>query len=98
MIRSGTVYLRPELLEAELQKSPQFQSLGIAIVKDVMAADVRIDLNRPLFTFDFTYSVTHRQSSVVLMSGKVVAFDGRAAAPKIAKELIRRLQAAPPAK
>jgi mono/diheme cytochrome c family protein len=90
-IRSGTVYLRPELLEAALQKQPIFQSLGIAIVKEMDAADLLIDLNRPLFTFDFTYSVSHRQSSQALFSGKVVAFDGNAAAPKIAKELIRRM-------
>ncbi|HZS06858.1 MAG TPA: hypothetical protein VFD58_18625 [Blastocatellia bacterium] len=96
LIRSETVYLRQELLEAALQKLPQFQSLGIAIVKDPQAADLVIDLNRPLFTFDFTYSVTHRATSRLLLSGKVVAFDGNTAAPKIAGELVKRVQAARP--
>ncbi len=93
-IWSGTVYLRPELLENALRGRADFQSLDVAIVKDRQAADLVINLNRPLFTFDFTYSVTHRQSSRLVSSGKVTAFDGNGAAPKIAKELIRQMQSA----
>jgi len=93
-IRSDTVYLRPESLENALRGRADFQSLDIAIVKDRQAADLVIDLNRPLFTFDFTYSVTHRQSSRLVASGKVTAFDGNGAAPKIAKELVKQIQSA----
>jgi mono/diheme cytochrome c family protein len=93
-ITSRTVYLRPELLENALRKRTDFQSLDVAIVKDRDAADLVIELNRPLFTFDFTYSASHRQSSVLVASGKVVAFDGNGAAPKIAAELIRQMQLA----
>src|SRR5262249_39569291 len=77
---SDTVYLRPELLENALRGKTEFQSLDIAIVKDRQAADLVINLNRPLFTFDFTYSVIHRPSSKLVASGKVTAFDGNAAA------------------
>jgi mono/diheme cytochrome c family protein len=93
-IGSSTVYLRPESLENALRGKADFQSLDIAIVKDRNAADLVIDLNRPLFTFDFTYSVTHRQSSRLVTSGKVTAFDGNGAAPKIAIELIKQIQSA----
>ncbi|HEV2664128.1 MAG TPA: hypothetical protein VG324_04415, partial [Blastocatellia bacterium] len=93
-VTSNTVYLRPESLENALRGRADFQSLDIAIVKDRNAADLVIDLNRPLFTFDFTYSVTHRQSSRLVTSGKVTAFDGNGAAPKIAKELIKQIQSA----
>jgi len=91
-IWSDTVYLRPELLENALRGRADFQSLEIAIVKDRQAADLVINLNRPLFTFDFTYSVIHRPSSKLVASGKVTAFDGNGAAPKIAKELIKQMQ------
>jgi hypothetical protein len=91
-IHSSTVYLRSETLENALRGKAEFQSFDIAIVKDRKAADLVIHLNRPLFTFDFTYSVTHRQSSKLVASGKVTAFDGNGAAPKIAKELIKQLQ------
>jgi hypothetical protein len=93
-IWSDTVYLRPELLENALRGKADFQSLDIAIVKDRQAADLVVDLNRPLFTFDFTYSITHRQSSRLVASGKVTAFDGNGAASKIAKELIKQMQSA----
>jgi mono/diheme cytochrome c family protein len=93
-IWSNTVYLRPESLENALRGRVDFQSLDIAIVKDRRAADLAIDLNRPLFTFDFTYSVTHRRSSKLVASGKVTALDGNGAAPKIAKELIKQIQSA----
>ncbi|MBO0725709.1 MAG: hypothetical protein J2P52_08935 [Blastocatellia bacterium] len=93
-VRSETVYLRPESVENALRDRADFQSLDIAIVKDSRAADLVIDLNRPLFTFDFTYSVTHRQSSTLVASGKVTAFDGNGAAPKMAKELIKQIQSA----
>ncbi len=93
-VRSSTVYLRPETLENALRAMADFGSLDIAIVKDLRAADLVIDLNRPLFTFDFTYSVTHRQSSRLVASGKVTAFDGAGAAPKIARALIKQMQSA----
>jgi len=93
-VSSNTVYLRPESLENALRGRADFQSLDVAIVKDRQTADLVIDLNRPLFTFDFTYSVWRRQSSRLVASGKVTAFDGNGAAPKIAKELIKQMQSA----
>ena len=76
---SDSVYIRPESLETALRGRADFQSLDISIVKDRQAADLIISLNRPLFTFDFTYSVTHRQSHKLVVSGKVTAFDGASA-------------------
>ncbi|HEY7184228.1 MAG TPA: cytochrome c [Blastocatellia bacterium] len=93
-IRSDSVYLRPESLENALRGRRDFRALNVAIVEDREAADLIINLNRPLFTFDFTYSVTHRRSSTLVASGKVTAFDGNGAAPKIAKELIKQIQSA----
>jgi mono/diheme cytochrome c family protein len=90
--RSESVYLRPELVENALRGRAEFQSLDIVIVKDRNAADLVIDLNRPLFTFDYTWSVMHRQTSALVASGKVTAFNGAGAAPKIAKELIKQMQ------
>jgi hypothetical protein len=93
-IWSGTVYLNSDRFEHELRKRAEFQSLGLTIVKDPRAADLTIKLGRPLFTFTFTFNVTHTETSVLVTSGKVTAFDGGAAAPRIAKELLKRIQAA----
>ncbi|HSB09768.1 MAG TPA: hypothetical protein VLM38_09820 [Blastocatellia bacterium] len=90
-ISSMTMFLKPDQLEDELRKRPEFEAMGLAIVKDPTKADLMIDLDRPVFTYIFTYSVSSAESRVVVASGKVIAFDGNFAAPKIAKELIKRL-------
>ncbi len=68
--------------------------MELMIVKDARVADLRIDLDRPLFTYTFTFSVSNPETSLVLKNGKVTAFDGNFAAPKIAKEILKRLQEA----
>jgi hypothetical protein len=92
-IRSKTVFLKPELLENELRNQFEFQAGKLFIVKDMRAADLVIVLDRPLFTFTFTYTVTHPQTSLLVDSGKVTAVDGNDAAPKIMRELMSRLRA-----
>jgi hypothetical protein len=91
---SDTVYLNADRFEDELRKRPEFRALGLVIVKDQRLADLSIKLGRPLFTFNFTFNVTHAKSSVLVTSGKVTAFDGGSAAPKIAKEFLKRVRAA----
>jgi mono/diheme cytochrome c family protein len=90
---SKSVFLKSEQLEQELSKRPEFQSLGLVIVRDEKAADIRIEINRPPFTFIYAYTITHPATSVLLVEGKVTAFDGSFAAPKIAKEFLKQLQA-----
>jgi hypothetical protein len=68
--------------------------MGLTIVKDAAKADLMVDLDRPLFTYTFTYSVSSADTRVVVTSGKVTAFDGNFAARKIAKELMKRIQSA----
>ncbi|HEV8486333.1 MAG TPA: hypothetical protein VGV87_22505 [Blastocatellia bacterium] len=90
-VRSETVFLKPDQLEHALRERKEFEALGLMIVKDPNVADLMIDLNRPLFTYTFTFTVSSSQTSVLLMSGKVIAFDGNFASQKIAKELLKRL-------
>lgn len=49
-----------------------------------------IDLDRPVFTYTFTFSVTNPETSVLVIYGKGTAFDGNFAAPKIVSELLKR--------
>ena len=64
------------------------------IVKDPNIADLMVDLDRPVFTYTFTFTVSSSQTSVLLMSGRVTAFDGNFASPKIAKEMLKQLGSA----
>lgn len=93
-ITSMTVFLKPDQLENELRKQAEFAAMELMIVKDARVADLQIDLDRPLFTYTFTFSVSNPETSIVLTTGKVTAFDGNFAAPKIAKEILKRLQEA----
>lgn len=89
-----TVYLEAQQLESELRKRPEFRSLGLAIVRDEKLADLRIEINRAEFSFNYTYTVTNPQTSVVVASGRVTAWNGDFAAPVIAQETLKQIQTA----
>ncbi len=87
-IATRSMYFTPETLEKELVKQKGFEKLGMMLVKDARLADLLISIDRPLFTYTFTYSVTDSKTSIVLDAGKVTAIDGGAAAGTIAKQLV----------
>lgn len=74
-----------------LPRSLSLSAWGIKIVRDVRVADIVVDVDRPLFTYDFTYTATDTRTSIVLASGKVTAVDGVRAAPVIAKNLVLQM-------
>ena len=93
VIQTRTAFFTPETLEREFVKQPGYGALGLVLVKDSRVADLKITIDRPLFTYTFTYAVTDARTSIVLDSGKVTAIDGNSAAGKITKELMSRLTA-----
>jgi hypothetical protein len=93
VIHSRTSFFTPETLEREFIQQSGYTSLGLVLVKDSRVADLAITVDRPLFTYTFTYTITDSRTSVVLETGKVTAIDGNSAAGKIAKEMVARLTA-----
>jgi hypothetical protein len=91
VIHTRTMFFTPETLEREFVKQDGYAALGLVLAKDARVADLAITVDRPLFTYTFTYAVTDAKTSIVLDSGKVTAADGNSAAGKITKELISRL-------
>jgi len=89
-ITSRTMYFTPASLEKALAGQKDFESLGLMVVKDIRVADLVVTVDRPLFTYTFTYTVTDSRTSRVLDSGKVTAVDGGAAAGRIAKQLVSK--------
>ena len=89
-----TVYLEPQQLESELLKRPEFKTMDLAIVKDPQAADLIIEINRAEFSFNYAFTATHPPTSVVVASGKVTAWNGGFAAPRIAKDFLKQIQTA----
>ncbi|MGD0499389.1 MAG: S1C family serine protease [Bryobacteraceae bacterium] len=93
IIHTRTSFFTPETLEREFVKQAGYKTLGLVLVKDPRVADLSITIDRPLFTYTFTYAITDARTSVVLDTGKVTAIDGNSAAGKIAKEMTARLMA-----
>ena len=95
-IHSRTSYCNTAQLLNELQKRPEFAAWKILLVNDSSLADAALEIDRPLFTFIYTFELTDNRTSVILASGKLTAWDGNTAAPGLAKEIVKRLKAARP--
>lgn len=96
-IRSNTDYFEAVQLQNALRKLSEVEAWQIAIVdgwekRDV--ADTEIEIDRPLFTFTFTYKITNRRNGIILATGKVTAFDGNAAAPMLASRIVEEIRKA----
>ena len=91
-VTSQTVWFKPKLLQQALPNADGFKESGIQLAKDEKLADVVVQVNRPLFTFDWTYTLVHRETGTSLGNGKVTAWDSKAASPKLATEILKQLK------
>ncbi len=93
-VSSSTSFFSSVQLENALRKRAEFSTWQMALLdgwEKSKIADALIEVNRPLFTYTFTYKITHRGTGVILASGKITAFDGNAAAPKLAGKIIEEI-------
>lgn len=95
-VRSSTSYFAPVQLLNVLRTRPEWAAWQLLFVDDVKVADAIIEIDRPLFTFIFTFNITDKRTSVLLASGTVTAWDGNLAAPGLAKEIIKQFKVARP--
>jgi hypothetical protein len=96
-VSSDTSYFDSTQLQNELRKSNEFEAWNMAIIGDWSkreAADILIEVDRPLFTFTFTYTITDRANGILLTSGKITAFDGNIAAPMLSSRIIKDIKKA----
>ena len=96
-VASCTSYFEPIQLQNALRKRSEFEAWEMAIIDDWdkrKVADIIIEVDRPLFTFTFTYKITDRSNGVLLASGKITAFDGNIAAPLLTSRIIEDIKKA----
>ena len=96
-VESDTSYFEPVQLQNELRKRDEMEAWQLLILDDYQkrgVADLLVEIDRPLFTFTFTYKLTDRATGVLLATGKVTAFDGNAAAPKLAGRIVEEMRKA----
>ena len=96
-VYSDTSYFEEAQLQNELRKRDELEAWRMLIVDGHAArnvTDILVEIDRPLFTFTFTYEIMDRATGVVLATGKVSAFDGNAAAPKLASRIVEEIKRA----
>lgn len=96
-VSSNTSYFEPVQLQNALRKRSEFETWEMAIIDGWdkrNIADMIIEVDRPLFTFTFTYQITDRSTGILLTAGKITAFDGNAAAPLLAKRIVEDIKKA----
>ncbi|KAF0220321.1 MAG: WD-40 repeat-containing regulatory protein, partial [bacterium] len=91
-IYSKTRFFNIDFFQAELLNNKEFQAQGLSITDYWSVSDLQLTIDRPVFTFDYTFNLKHAKKGIVIASGKINAGDGRSASPKIAKELVKKLQ------
>ncbi|HSE31203.1 MAG TPA: hypothetical protein VLA93_06470 [Pyrinomonadaceae bacterium] len=96
-IYSDTDFFEEVQLQNALRKRTELSDWQLSILdgwKSREVADVWVEVDRPLFTYTFTYQLIHRSTGKVLATGKVTAFDGNLAAPKLAARIIQDIKKA----
>ena len=96
-INSDTDFFEEAQLQNELRKRTEFKEWQLTILdgwNNREVAELWVEIDRPLFTYTFTYEVIHRRTGIVVSTGKVTAFDGNLAAPKLAERIIQDIKKA----
>ena len=96
-ISSNTTYFEPVQLENALRKHSETEQWQLAMIdgwqkNDV--ADTYVEIDRPFFTFTYTYKITNRQTGIILATGKLNAIDSNAAADMLAGKIIDEIRKA----
>jgi len=96
-ISSDTKFFEEVQLQNALGKREEMRAWQIGIIDGGAnrdKADIFIEIDRPLFTYTFTYEMLDQKTGLVLGTGKVTAIDGNAAAPMLAEKIIEEIKKA----
>jgi hypothetical protein len=96
-VDSNTSYFESVQLQNALLKRPEFEAWEMSVIdgwSNRQVADIIVEIDRPLFTFTFTYKITDRANGILLTTGKINAIDGNAAAPLLAERIVKDLKEA----
>lgn len=91
-IRSKTVYLRPNQLEAALLKRPAFQTGEWRIIRNEKEADLIMEITLPFLSWNWTYEITQRTNMALLATGRVREATAGTAIPRLVDEILLSLK------
>ncbi len=87
-IRSKTVYLKPNQLEAALLKRPDFQAGEWRIIRNEKEADLVLEISLPFLSWNWTFEITQRTTAALLAAGKVREATAGVAVPRLVDEVL----------
>lgn len=87
-IRSKTVYLKPNQLEAALLKHPDFHAGEWRILRNEREADLVMEISLPFLSWNWTFELTQRSSGALLGAGKVREATAGTAVPRLVEEFL----------
>jgi hypothetical protein len=104
VICSETEFLTSATLDRALMRQMEWDKLGLSLVSDSCydnprvskprPDELKLQINRVIFTHIHTYVLTDKATGVVLASGQVRAFDGVVASGPMAEQIVKVLSAA----
>lgn len=92
-VATGTWLAKPEMCEGAIQKHREFDAWDLSFVR-AAGADVVLKIDHQPGWFYYQYSMVHTASQVVLASGNVTAWDGKAACGRVADIIVARIKKA----
>jgi len=97
-IHCRTVWMPAQEMEKALQRRGELKYWGVSVVPKGQHADLIIEIDRPLMTYEWTFQMARSETKADLGSGKVTAIDGPSAASLLADEIVRLITAVRPVK
>jgi hypothetical protein len=70
-VRSTSVWVKRKSIEDALMKKKEFRAMGLAIVKDVSEADLKLEVDHTPLTLRYPFTVTHIGTQAVVATGTV---------------------------
>ncbi|MGA9994323.1 MAG: hypothetical protein WBP93_02860 [Pyrinomonadaceae bacterium] len=90
-VASRTNFFKPEQLINELKKRAEIDSWGLSFVDDEKVADLVLTLDHVVFTYKFTFTLSHQRTGIVVATGSRIIWDGNLGAAEMAKRVIEKL-------
>ena len=88
-VKSSSVLVGAAVVEAKLQKRPEFSQMGLVITRDEAAADLILELEHDVFT-KYVYTAIDTKTNTVVASGKLSSLGGTVAG-KVAKRFLKQV-------
>ncbi|MFL6211213.1 MAG: S1C family serine protease [Pyrinomonadaceae bacterium] len=90
-VTSRTTFFKPDQLINELKKKAELDAWGLSFVDDAQVADLILSIDHVVFTWKFTFTLTHQRTGVVVATGSRIIWDGNLGAPYMADRVIEKL-------